>query len=264
MNRHNKGKTQVFANRRKDSVLPDEIFWKDGVFSYLPTTTKIAASPFNAQPSNSMDFYHTLSTSSESIHTEKRSRFLAFAIPVSNEEEAKHIVAEYKKKYYDARHVCYAYIVGLHSEITRSSDDGEPSGTAGRPLLTQIAARGLTFTVGIVVRYFGGVKLGTGPLGVAYKTAIAQALDLAEVKKCIILASFHISAPYADADTAMRFVREAGGNISARNYTTTHTIMTVEIRQGDEATLRERLSKILSLEFIKKQQECDSQLPPKI
>lgn len=201
--------------------------------------------------SQSTDFYHTPLSPSESSLTEKRSRFLAFVLPVGSEEEAKHVVADFKKKYYDARHVCYAYVVGEHGETTRSSDDGEPSGTAGRPILTQIVARGLTFCVGIVVRYFGGVKLGTGPLGVAYKTAIASALDLIEIKECIIKAEFRLSAPYADADTAMRYIREAEGEITAREYTATHTLLTVNIRQGDEAALRSRLSKILSLEFIK-------------
>lgn len=198
-----------------------------------------------------MDTYLTLNGQSEAQLTEKRSRFLAFAFHVKDEDEAKAIVSDYKKKFYDARHVCYAYIIGNNGEKTRSNDDGEPSGTAGRPILGQIQSRNLTYTLGIVVRYFGGVKLGTGPLGVAYKTVIGEALDLCEHLECIIKATFKISAPYADADIAMRFIREAGANIIEREYTASENILTVSIRLDDEQGLRERLSKILSLKFLK-------------
>lgn len=197
-----------------------------------------------------MDTYLTLKTSAEAQLTEKRSRFLAFAFHVSNEAEAKEIVAQYKKKFYDARHVCYAYVLNDDSSSTRANDDGEPSGTAGRPILGQILSRNLTYTLAIVVRYFGGVKLGTGPLGVAYKSVAAEALDLAEVEECIIKSQFTISAPYADADTAMRFIREAGAEITTRNYTATDTLLDVSVRLDDEKALRERLSKILTLHFI--------------
>ena len=189
--------------------------------------------------------------------TEKRSRFLAFIMHVHTEDEAKSVVAEYKKKYYDARHVCYAYIIGNKGEHTRANDDGEPSGTAGRPILGQIMSHNLTYCLGIVVRYFGGVKLGTGPLGVAYKTAINEAITLSEIEEKIITNSFIIAAPYADADTAMRFIRETGATITQRDYTAEDTILTVEVRLDDELKLRERLGKILSLKFIKQ----DTTLP---
>lgn len=198
-----------------------------------------------------MDTYRTLKCPAEAQLTEKRSRFLAFAFHVSNEEEAKSIVNTYKKKYYDARHVCYAYVLGNDGATTRANDDGEPSGTAGRPILGQIQSRNLTYALVIVVRYFGGVKLGTGPLGVAYKTAAADALDAAETEERIVTGQFRISAPYADADVAMRFVREGGAAITDRQYTATGTVLAVEVRLDDEKALRERLSKILSLQFLK-------------
>lgn len=204
-----------------------------------------------------MDTYLTINTPSEYQLTEKRSRFLAFAFHVENEAEAKELVSTYKKKFYDARHVCYAYIVGNDSSITRSNDDGEPSGTAGRPILGQIKSRNLTFTLGIVVRYFGGVKLGTGPLGVAYKTAIGEALDSSEVIECIIKNQFKIAVPYTDADTAMRFIREGEAEITGRDYTATDNILTVSVRLDDEAALRDRLSKILTLRFIKEENDTD-------
>ncbi len=202
-----------------------------------------------------MDTYLTIKQSAETQITEKRSRFIAFILHVQTEEEAKSIIATYKKKYYDARHVCYAYVIGNKGEHTRTNDDGEPSGTAGRPILGQLVSHNLTYCLGIVVRYFGGVKLGTGPLGVAYKTAISEAIALSEVEEKIITSTFKIAAPYADADTAMRFIREAGAIITQRDYTAQDTIMTVEVRLDDELNLRERLSKILSLTFIKQNAE---------
>lgn len=198
-----------------------------------------------------MDTYKTIAQAGESQLTEKRSRFLAFALHVASEAEAKETIASYKKKYYDARHVCYAYVVGNHSECKRANDDGEPSGTAGRPILGQIESRGLTYTIVIVVRYFGGVKLGTGPLGVAYKTAAAEAIDICELKECIMKTVFKVDVPYTDADVAMRFIKEATADITQRDYTETGTILTVSIRLDDEASLRDRLSKILSLKFVK-------------
>ncbi len=200
-----------------------------------------------------MDTYLTIKSLSQSQITEKRSRFLAFALPVHSEEEAKQYVAQYKKKYYDARHVCYAYIVGNDGKTTRANDDGEPSGTAGRPILGQLQSHGLTYVLGIVVRYFGGVKLGTGPLGVAYKTAICDALDLAETKECIITSIFSVSVPYTEADCAMRFIREGDGNIIQRDFDEQGTTMLVEVRLDNEQALKERLKKILSLRFNKQE-----------
>ena len=198
------------------------------------------------------DTYLTLKQPAEAQLTEKRSRFLAFALHVDDEAQAKEVATQYKKKYYDARHVCWAYVLGSPpDQTTRAQDDGEPSGTAGRPILGQIVSRQLTYTMVVVVRYFGGVKLGTGPLGVAYKTVAGEALDAAEKETCILRASFRITAPWADADVAMRFVREAGAEITDRDYTATHTEMTVSVRLDDEEALRQRLSKILTLQFPK-------------
>lgn len=198
-----------------------------------------------------MDTYVTIQDTAEAQLTEKRSRFLAFAHHVADEAEAKSIVTQYKKAYYDARHVCYAYVLGNDGSQIRANDDGEPSGTAGRPILGQIVAHGLTYVLVIVVRYFGGVKLGTGPLGVAYKTVTAEALATVHKQECIVTSAFRIAAPYADADIAMRFVREAGAQITARDYTATEALLTISVRCNDEQPLRQRLSKILSLHFLK-------------
>ena len=135
------------------------------------------------------DIYKTIEQQGEAIYTEKRSKFLAFAIPVTTIEQVKEYIEVYQKKYYDARHVCYAYRLGERGENERSNDNGEPSGTAGKPILGQIHSQELTNVLVIVVRYFGGVKLGTSGLIVAYRAAAAEALEA--VDSSIIL-SFSI------------------------------------------------------------------------
>lgn len=193
------------------------------------------------------DTYRTISTPGNAIYTEKRSKFIAFACHIDTEEEAKGIIDSFRKKFYDARHVCYAYNWGRHSQFFRSSDDGEPSGTAGKPILGQLKSFDLTYSLIIVVRYFGGVKLGTGGLVVAYKTAAAEALNDAAVIEEIVCDLLFAEVPYSDADTAMRFVREAGAEIINRDYTSTDTLLTIKVREKDTERLEERLRKILTL-----------------
>ncbi len=196
-----------------------------------------------------MDTYKTITTAGEAVYTELRSRFLAFALHVETEAEAKAVLADYRKRYYDARHVCYAYALGNDGNTTRQNDDGEPAGTAGASMGRQLRAAGLTYALVIVVRYFGGVKLGTSRLGVAYKTAAAEALAAAGVEERIVCNRFTVAVPYADADVAMRYIREAGADITERDYTATDNRLTVSVRLSDEEALRTRLSKILSLRF---------------
>lgn len=208
------------------------------------------------------DSYLTLATTGESQFVEKRSRFISYAYPITSEDEAKQIVADIRKRYYDARHVCYAYALGYDvwtedydpiargTAIMRANDDGEPGGSAGKPILGQIRSRGLTNVLVAVVRYFGGVKLGTGGLAVAYKTGASDALDAAEIEERLIMASLRVEVPYTEADTAMRFIREGGAEITARDYTATATILTIEMRQSLEAPIRQRLEKIYTLKFL--------------
>lgn len=133
---------------------------------------------------NITDEYFTIKDNiSEGFYSEKRSKFLAFAFHVTTEEEIKEIVSEYRKKYYDARHVCWAYMLGAQRTDFRANDDGEPSSTAGKPILGQINKNELTDILIIVVRYYGGVNLGTSGLIVAYRTAAAEAIANAEVIK---------------------------------------------------------------------------------
>lgn len=197
-----------------------------------------------------MDTYLTLSASGKAVYTEKRSKFYAFAEHVDDEESAKARVAALRKQFYDARHVCFAYVLDFDGQRTRSNDDGEPSGTAGRPILGALRSAGLTFTLAVVVRYFGGVKLGTGGLVVAYREAAAAAIAEATVEERLIMEQFRVEVPYTDADVAMRFIRDGGGEITVRDFSAEGTTLTIEIRASLLAPLRERLGKILSLRFI--------------
>ena len=197
-----------------------------------------------------MDTYLTLSASGEAVYTEKRGKFYAFAEHVDDEESAKARVAALRKQFYDARHVCFAYVLDFDGQRTRSNDDGEPSGTAGRPILGALRSAGLTFTLAVVVRYFGGVKLGTGGLVVAYREAAAAAIAEATVEERLIMEQFRVEVPYTDADVAMRFIRDGGGEITARDFSAEGTTLTIEIRASLLAPLRERLGKILSLRFL--------------
>ncbi len=201
------------------------------------------------------DTYRTVGAMGEGLYTESRSRFLSYAHHVETEDEVKTILADYRRRYYDARHVCYAYALGPTAERTRQNDDGEPSGTAGRPLAAQLKAYDVTNTLLVVVRYFGGVKLGTGRLGVAYREAAVSALAAATIEERILTARFTVTLPYADADVAMRYVREAGAAIVGRDYTATDNLLQIEVRLADVSALRSRLDTILSLHYVEEENQ---------
>ncbi len=154
------------------------------------------------------DVYKTIEKAGEGIYSEKRSKFLAFAIPVTTAAEVKEQVEAYQKKYYDARHVCYAYRLGEKGELFRANDNGEPSGTAGKPILGQIDSRQLTNVLVVVVRYFGGIKLGTSGLIVAYRLAAAEALDATEHVQKTINGEVVLRFPYHLLNDVLRIVKE--------------------------------------------------------
>ena len=154
------------------------------------------------------DIYKTIEEQGEGIYTEKRSKFLAFAIPVTTADEVKEWVEVYQKKYYDARHVCYAYRLGERGDKERANDNGEPSGTAGKPILGQIHSKELTNVLVIVVRYFGGVKLGTSGLIVAYRLAAAEALDAVPHIEKTINDEIQLRFPYPLLNDVLRIVKE--------------------------------------------------------
>ena len=130
------------------------------------------------------DTYHTIIATSQGLYKEKMSKFISFAVPVQSAAEAKEVVKQYQKEYFDARHVCWAYMIGAARTEFLSNDNGEPSGTAGKPILGQINSFGLTNIVIVVVRYFGGIKLGTSGLIVAYREAAADAINNAQIIEC--------------------------------------------------------------------------------
>lgn len=194
-----------------------------------------------------MDSYRTISAAGEAVFTEKRSKLLAFAAHTETAEEALAFVAALRRKYYDARHVCWAYALGTDGEPNRCNDDGEPSGSAGRPILGQIRAAETTQVVVAVVRYFGGVKLGTGGLAVAYKTAAAEALAAATIETRTVEAEVSVFAPFTEVDVCLRTARNLDAVVKAQDYTADGTRITFRIRQSGEQRLREALSQIYTV-----------------
>ena len=195
------------------------------------------------------DEYRTIKTEGEGYYTDKRSKFLAFAHHVSTVDEIKDILAGYRKKYFDARHVCYAYMLGPERLEFRANDDGEPSSTAGKPILGQINSYGLTNILIIVVRYFGGIKLGTSGLIVAYRQAAIEALENAQIIEKTVDDDITFSFEFPMMNAVMKVVKDLNPQILSQGYDTNCT-MTLRIRRGMMPQLRERLSKVETLNFI--------------
>lgn len=189
------------------------------------------------------DEFKTIVNIGEGTYSEKRSKFLAFAHHVDTLDDVKEIVQEYRKKYYDARHVCYAYMLGPGREEFRANDDGEPSSTAGKPILGQINSRELTDVLVVVVRYYGGVNLGTSGLIVAYKTAAAAALDASKIEVRQIEDVVTYDFPYVMMNAVMRVVKEMKPRIISQSYDGTCEIK-LAIRQSEADRLRDRLKKL--------------------
>lgn len=193
---------------------------------------------------NITDEYFTIKDNiSEGFYSEKRSKFLAFAFHVTTEEEIKEIVSEYRKKYYDARHVCWAYMLGAQRTEFRANDDGEPSSTAGKPILGQINKNELTDILIIVVRYYGGVNLGTSGLIVAYRTAAAEAIANAEVIKLYDEEVVTYDFPYVMMNDVMKIIKDMSPRIVNRTYDNTCEIQ-LSIRKSQAPLLKSRLEKL--------------------
>ena len=189
--------------------------------------------------------YKTIVAATEGLYKDKGSKFLSFAIPVRSLDEVKTHLESYRKQYYDARHCCYAYVLGAGDGDNtgcmgleyRANDDGEPSGTAGRPILGQINSKGLTDILVIVVRYFGGILLGTGGLIVAYKEATADALAQAEIVERPVLIRRDFAFPYEKMSAYMKLIRETNTQIINQGYTDEGLCtMTLDIEKKHEGT----------------------------
>ncbi len=194
----------------------------------------------------STDTYKTIAAPSEGIYTEKRSKFIAIALPVRTVEEVKQYLEIYQKKYYDARHVCYAYMLGHERKNFRANDNGEPSGTAGKPILGQINSYELTDVLIIVVRYFGGIKLGTSGLIVAYRTAASEALTNAKIEERTVDDMLTVLFEYPFMNDVMRIVKEEQPDILEQSYDM-DCRMTLRIRRSMMNKLRARLEKVDTL-----------------
>lgn len=192
-----------------------------------------------------IDAYKTIKQESEGTYSELRSKFLAFAHPVTTVEEAMALVERYQKEYYDARHVCWAYMLGAERTTFRSNDNGEPSGTAGKPILGQINSLELTDVIVLVVRYFGGVKLGTSGLIVAYRTAAAEALSNAVIVDRTVDVEYTFTFEYPFMNGIMKVVREMEARIVSQSYDMDCS-MTLSIRKGKLDELKERIRKVVS------------------
>lgn len=197
----------------------------------------------------SEDTYKTIIEPVEAIYTEKRSKFIAIAYPVSSVEEIKSHLEVCQKKYYDARHVCYAYMLGFERTNFRANDNGEPSGTAGRPILGQINSNELTDILIVVVRYFGGIKLGTSGLITAYKAAAADAIANALVIEKTVDDLITIAFEYPFMNDVMRVVKEEEPEIVSQSYDM-DCLMTLRIRRSMMDRLRARLEKVETIRII--------------
>ena len=189
------------------------------------------------------DEFKTISQTGDGFYSEKRSKFLAFAHHVDSIEEIKSLLDGYRKKYYDARHVCYAYMLGPERETFRANDDGEPSSTAGKPILGQINSQELTDVLIVVVRYYGGVNLGTSGLIVAYREAAADAIAHADIVVRQVEEVVTYSFPYVMMNDVMRIVKEMQPRILSQDYDNTCQIR-LGIRKSEADRLRQKLSKL--------------------
>jgi len=190
------------------------------------------------------DEFKTIKATGEGYYTEKRSKFLAFAHHVETIDEIKDLLAQYRKKYYDARHVCYAYMLGPERLDFRANDDGEPSSTAGKPILGQINSAELTDILIVVVRYYGGVNLGTSGLIVAYREAAADAIAHCEMEMRQVEEQIRYSFSYPQMNDVMRIVKEMNPRIVSQTFDNTCEIV-LSIRQSEAEQLRSKLNKLL-------------------
>ncbi|MCH5239725.1 MAG: YigZ family protein [Muribaculaceae bacterium] len=194
------------------------------------------------------DSYFTIAKEGSGIFKEKMSKFLSFALSIRDSEEAKTLVKKYQNEYHDARHVCWAYMIGPQRQEWQLNDNGEPSGTAGKPILGQINSFGLTNVLVVVVRYFGGIKLGTPGLIAAYREAARLALEDAGKKEQFQMLSLKISFPYQSANEVMKIVKSEDLEVVEKIFDS-DCEMTISCRLNIADRIKSRLEKIPGLQF---------------
>lgn len=195
------------------------------------------------------DVYHSIASVSEGSFRDRGSRFLAYAFPVRNEDEVREHVKNLKKEHHSARHHCYAFRIGTREPAFRYNDDGEPSGTAGRPIYGQILSRDLTNILVVVVRYFGGTKLGTSGLINAYRSAAEECLAQAEITDRVIQKQFEIRFAYDIINQVMRIVDEEEAEICEKDFTESCR-MILNIRESGFDRLKTRMIKLPGIQLI--------------
>ena len=193
------------------------------------------------------DEYRSIASRSEGLYKDNGSRFIALAFPVETEEEIREIVAGLKKEYHDARHHCYAWRLGYRGDRFRAKDDGEPSGSAGRPILGQIDSLGLSDILVVVVRYFGGIKLGIPGLIRAYRSSTADALSQAEVIGKVAGRTFRVGFDYLSMNSVMKVLKDMGLTPSAQDFGLSCTLE-VRVRLSQEEDFRARLAGMTIIE----------------
>ncbi|WMX13534.1 MULTISPECIES: YigZ family protein [unclassified Aureispira] len=196
------------------------------------------------------DTYFTIEKPSIGEYKEKGSKFIAYTFPVYSEDEVKTCLEEVKKEHFKARHHCYAYRIGLDGKRFRANDDGEPSGTAGRPILGQIDSFGLSNVLSVVVRYFGGTKLGTSGLKRAYKESTRDAFEQAQIVEKIVEDQFHVVFDYVATSDVMNYIKNEAFTILNATYEEKTTLL-MTIRQSDVKRFKESLEKIIGVKVNK-------------
>ena len=194
------------------------------------------------------DIYKTIASTSQGIYKEKGSRFVSFAVPISSQEEIKPIIDKIRKEHHEARHHCYAYIIGHERIIWRVNDDGEPSGTAGRPILGQINSFGLTNIIIVVSRYFGGTLLGVSGLINAYRSAAESALRNAELTEKTVNEYYKITYPYISMNDVMKILKEENIGQSEQSFDIECNIL-LNFRVSAKEKVLNRLSRIDGLNY---------------
>lgn len=187
------------------------------------------------------DFFKTVKGISQGLYKEKMSKFISFAEPVQSADEAKAVIKKYQNQYHDARHVCWAYMIGTERNEYLSSDNGEPSGTAGKPILGQINSFELTNIVIVVVRYFGGIKLGTSGLIVAYREAAAEAIKAGEILECHEQTTLTFTFAYLGMNDVMKVIKSEDLRILSQDFDNCCT-MTVQLDADKAEPLKKRLT----------------------
>lgn len=190
------------------------------------------------------DEFRTIENVATGNFSDRRSKFLAFACPTQSTEEAMSIVKKYRNQFCDAKHVCWAYNIGTEN-VNRANDDGEPSSTAGKPILGQIHSYQLTNVVIVVVRYFGGVELGTSGLINAYKTAAKNAIENATIVSVTVSEIVKCDFPYEKINDVMRVVKKMQGKVVQQNFHEQNCLVEIAIRKKDADALHEQLKHIL-------------------